>query len=275
MELVETYPRIDIIHFFGEERYAKAQKLNETCNELMRQSYNEMVAAIIGKYGNRDVQRSELNAFFDDALNGLLTKDLINTLVGALYPLVADALGSNASVAGALDINVLPKTLAKNIKHYPAVKAALESAGDDWNAVDWELCDWVTTRGVAVTDLDTFIDAFGESLSGLTKVLNVLLNGTTLNAIVITLYGNQGYEKDILPLLEARGAIDKTVESIEMLSWATGSTSENCLVTYENGTANPSNPNNKYTFAGEIEKNENKTTPYDFEVDYVRVYQFN
>lgn len=43
----------------------------------------------------------------------------------------------------------------------------------------------------------------------------------------------------------------------------------------ETGTANPSNPNNKYTFAGEIEKNENKTTPYDFEVDYVRVYQFN
>lgn len=451
LELVKEYPRIDIIHFFGEERYAKAQKLNETCDELMRQSYNEMVAAIIGKYGNRDVQRSELNAFFDeasvidnaynqlsdavkalndviestekynqlklyvkgvkdeadaddfvkmadafikkypksslsmeiydeftnelkqlfdfysscseetqnkssvqrslkditalnekmdkifkthrleefktfakdnldplytgdlddaqivefstfdiakvkqiildinriygdlsdkakedklvvgymtvvsklndritlltnpprltpysviypngvteaqlneiitvldtvlasdlienlagkpldkvidDALNGLLTKDLINTLVGALYPLVADALGSNASVAGALDINVLPKTLAKNIKHYPAVKAALESAGDDWNAVDWELCDWVTTRGVAVTDLDTFIDALGESLSGLTKVLNVLLNGTTLNAIVITLYGNQGYEKDILPLLEALG----------------------------------------------------------------------
>ena len=43
----------------------------------------------------------------------------------------------------------------------------------------------------------------------------------------------------------------------------------------EAGTANSSNPNNKYTFAGEIEKNENKTTPYDFEVDYVRVYQFN
>ena len=451
LELVKEYPRIDIIHFFGEERYAKAQKLNDDCNELMRQRYNEMVTAIIDKYGNRKVQNSEVKAFFDkacvidnaynqlsdgvkalddvkentekynelklyvkgikdemdadefvkmakdfvkkypksslsmkvydefkneigkvldfysscseetknessvqhalddvtalnekmdeifkayrfeefkifakdnldplytgdlddaqivefntfdiakikqiildtnriygdlsdkaredklvvgymtivsklndritlltnppqltpysvsypngvseaqlneiisnldnviasdlienlagksldkvidDALNGLLTKDLINTLVGALYPLVADALGSNASVAGALDINVLPKTLAKNIKHYPSVKAALESAGNDWNAVDWELCDWVTTKGVAVTDLDTFIDALGESLSGLTKVLNVLLNGVTLNAIVITLYGNQGYEKDILPLLEALG----------------------------------------------------------------------
>ena len=38
-------------------------------------------------------------------------------------------------------------------------------------------------------------------------------------------------------MFNALGAIDKTVESIEMLSWATGSTSENCLVTYENGTA--------------------------------------
>ena len=27
--------------------------------------------------------------------------------------------------------------------------------------------------------------------------------------------------------------------------------------------------------ADSLEKNENKTTPYDFEVDYVRVYQFN
>ena len=451
LELVEVYPRADIIHFFGEKRYAKAQKLNEACNELMRRRYNAMVTAIIDKYGNREVQNSEVKAFFDkasvidnaynqlsddvkalddvkgntekynelklyvksikdemdadefvkmaknfvkkypkkalsmkvydkfnkalkqvldfysscseetknkasvqnalddvtalnekmdeifkahrfeefktfakdnldplykgdldnaqivefntfdiakikqiildtnriygdlsdkaredklvvgymtvvsklndritlltnppqltpysvsypngvteaqlneiistldnviasdlienlagksldkvidDALNGLLTKDLINTLVGALYPLVADALGSNASVAGALDINVLPKTLAKNIRHYPSVKAALERAGNDWNAVDWELCDWVTTNGVAVTDLDTFIDALGEPLSGLTKVLNVLLNGVTLNAIVITLYGNQGYEKDILPLLEALG----------------------------------------------------------------------
>lgn len=171
-------------------------QLNEIISALDNLIASDLIENLAGK---------SLDKVIDDALNGLLTKDLINTLVGALYPLVADALGSNASVAGALDINVLPKTLAKNIKHYPSVKAALESAGNDWNAVDWQLCDWVTTKGVAVTDLDTFIDALGESLSGLTKVLNVLLNGVTLNAIVITLYGNQGYEKDILPLLEALG----------------------------------------------------------------------
>lgn len=33
------------------------------------------------------------------------------------------------------------------------------------------------------------------------------------------------------------GAIDETVDSISMLSWASGSTAENCKVTYENGTA--------------------------------------
>lgn len=38
-------------------------------------------------------------------------------------------------------------------------------------------------------------------------------------------------------MFNALGAIDKTVDSIDVLSWASGSTSENCLVTYENGTA--------------------------------------
>lgn len=33
------------------------------------------------------------------------------------------------------------------------------------------------------------------------------------------------------------GAIDTTVDSIDVLSWASGTTAENCLVTYENGTA--------------------------------------
>lgn len=38
-------------------------------------------------------------------------------------------------------------------------------------------------------------------------------------------------------MFNALGAIDKTVDSIDVLSWASGSTAENCLVTYENGTA--------------------------------------
>ncbi|MCD7723901.1 MAG: NFACT family protein [Clostridiales bacterium] len=33
------------------------------------------------------------------------------------------------------------------------------------------------------------------------------------------------------------GAIDETVESISVLSWASGTTADNCKVTYENGTA--------------------------------------
>ena len=119
--------------------------------------------------------------------------------------MVADEFGSNTSIAGILKINVLPKTLATNITHYPSTKAALLAAGDDWNAVDWELCDWVTARGVGVTNLDTFIDALGEALTGVVKLLNTLLNGVTLNALVLTIPGNQGYEKDILPLLELLG----------------------------------------------------------------------
>lgn len=146
-----------------------------------------------------------LDEAIDGLLNGLLTADIVNTLVKALYPMVSDALGSNASIASILKINVLPRTLASNITHYPAVKAALLAAGDDWNAVDWELCDWVSTKGAPVNSLDTFIDALGESLLGIVKLLQTLLNGKTLNALVLTIPGNQGYEKDILPLLELLG----------------------------------------------------------------------
>lgn len=42
----------------------------------------------------------------------------------------------------------------------------------------------------------------------------------------------------------------------------------------ENGSANPENPNNEFTFSGEIEKNNKDIFPVDFVVDYVRVYQF-
>ena len=157
---------------------------------------SDLIEELVGK---------PIDEFIDDALGGLLTADIVNTLVKALYPMVADALGSNASIAGILKINVLPKTLATNITHYPSTKAALLAAGDDWNAVDWELCDWVTARGVGVTNLDTFIDALGEALTGVVKLLNTLLNGVTLNALVLTIPGNQGYEKDILPLLELLG----------------------------------------------------------------------
>lgn len=153
----------------------------EQIDEIITVLNNVMSSGLIENLAGKS-----LDAIVNDALNGLFTADLINTVVSALYPLVADALGSNASLAGLLGINVLPRTLASNIKHYPAVKSALEAAGNDWNAVDWELCDWVNAKGKAVTDVDTFIDAFGESLSGLTKVINVLLNGVTLNAVVIT-----------------------------------------------------------------------------------------
>lgn len=42
----------------------------------------------------------------------------------------------------------------------------------------------------------------------------------------------------------------------------------------ENDSANPYNKNNKFCFSGEIEKNDKNIFPADFEVDYVRVYQF-
>ena len=42
----------------------------------------------------------------------------------------------------------------------------------------------------------------------------------------------------------------------------------------ESGSANPSNPNNKFTWAGEITNNPKSAMPADFVVDYVKVYQY-
>lgn len=41
----------------------------------------------------------------------------------------------------------------------------------------------------------------------------------------------------------------------------------------ENGSGNPSNPNNQFTWAGEITNNPKDAMPVDFVVDYIRVYQ--
>ena len=145
-----------------------------------------------------------LDEAIDGLLNGLFTADIVTTLVKALYPMVKDALGSDASIASIAKIYVMPNKLGENsISHYPSVKAALCAAGDDWNKVDWELFDWVNSKGVPVQDLETFIDALGEALSGVTPILNCLLNGKAL--ILNILPGNAGYEKDILPFLELLG----------------------------------------------------------------------
>ncbi len=144
-----------------------------------------------------------LDEAIDGLLGGLLTGDIVTTLVKALFPMVADAAGDLAGIAGMIGLCVLPRTLAPKLVHYPSVKAALAAAGDDWNAVDWELCDWVNSKGVPVKDIETFIDALGEALSGILPVLNALLNGKGVGIVGIP--GNQGYEKDVLPLLELLG----------------------------------------------------------------------
>lgn len=42
----------------------------------------------------------------------------------------------------------------------------------------------------------------------------------------------------------------------------------------ESGSGNPSNPNNQFTWAGEITNNPSSAMPADFVIDYVKVYQY-
>lgn len=137
------------------------------------------------------------------ALGGVLSGDIINTLMQALYPIVLDGVGDLASAASMLKLYLFPKDVARRtLQNYPSAQAAISAAGNDWSKVDWTACTWETKDGKQITDIDSFIDALGTALTGLNPIIKSLLVGDNILDVII---GNPGYEKDILPFLELIG----------------------------------------------------------------------
>jgi len=164
----------------------------------------------------------------NDLINGLFTQDSVNSIVGTLYPELANTvneqlggtMGTIASLFGitpaAMGLNVFPEDLADqiNTSKYPAVRTALKAAGKDWSKVMNEDGDVILDWGFPEGDRDEWIQAMASAFAGVTALLkaawgnrehtfsrSILLAGINLNVT-----RNRGYDKAIMPFLEAIGA---------------------------------------------------------------------
>lgn len=144
----------------------------------------------------------------DLASDKLFKNDTVNSILAALYPQVLNAVKDYKNYLGLVGLYVTPKTVSERtaMNDYPKAQKALKEAGDDWNNVNWEKCVWVKSDGTKVTDIETFCDALGAGLQGINAALKALLTGEDIKALFVTIItGNEGYEKDVLPLLEVLG----------------------------------------------------------------------
>ncbi len=161
-------------------------------------------------------------------LDSLYSDDIVNMLVGMIYPMVAEIVnkevGSNMSLIGEdnipkLGLSVFPKHLAKKVDpKYKLVIDKLTAAGMKWDGSVMNVAegtaklDWTTTAGVKIHDQATFLDALGSALSGLAEVLAASLAnkgyaGTHdviifIASVKTTLSAQRGFNDAILPLQE-------------------------------------------------------------------------
>lgn len=151
------------------------------------------------------------------ASNALFKDDTINKALSALYPQVENAVKDYKNYLGLVGLYVTPKTVSERtaMNEYPQAQKVLKAAGDNWENVNWAECKWVKADGTKVTDIETFCDALGAGLQGINNALKALLTGDSIKALgfITIMSGNEGYDKDILPLLEVLGC--KTVPTSE------------------------------------------------------------
>lgn len=145
----------------------------------------------------------------DLASNALFKDETINSALAALYPQIENAVKDYKNYLGLVGLYVTPKTVSERtaMDEYPTAQKVLKAAGDDWNNVKWEECNWVKADGTKVTDVESFCNALGAGLQGINNALKALLTGESIKALgfITIISGNEGYDKDILPLLEVLG----------------------------------------------------------------------
>lgn len=163
-----------------------------------------------------------------DLISGLFTMDSVNSIVGTLYPELAatvkeqlDSAGSIISItASEIGLNIFPKDLANTINgtKYPGVKAALQSAGEDWSKLMNEDGDIMLNWGFEDGNREEWIEALASAMSGATALLKAAFGNRehkytkevkiiiVIASVVFTFTPNRGYDKAVMPLLETIGA---------------------------------------------------------------------
>ena len=177
------------------------QQVEEVMQRLDKIIGGELLDKILGK---------SLEDTVSDAISGALFKDeTVSSIISTIYPVVKDAVKDYVSYLGLVGLYVVPKTVSERtaMNDYPLAQSILASAGDNWENVAWQQGAWTKADGTQVHDVVSFCDALGAGLQGINNALKALLTGEGLKALgLITIMdGNEGYDKDILPLLEILG----------------------------------------------------------------------
>ena len=123
--------------------------------------------------------------FGDETLSGMLT---------GIYEMTDE----RSNVLSTLGLDLTPSALAVHLKGYPSVAARLKNA-ESWGDVDLDGAHW------HVSNKTEFAVATSAILSPLNNLLYMLLCGGSLRAGLLTIRGDLGYEKGIVPMLRALG----------------------------------------------------------------------
>lgn len=182
------------------------EAVNEVLTSLDSVIKSEVVASLLSPGAK------SLNEAVNKLINGLCTDANVTEVVKLVYPTLLDAIngaledqglgGLSSIVFNVLKSNKIylhPEDVAGAIDgKYSAAKEAIAAGKKDWSAVNWDNVTW------GVTDRASFIDALGNGLNGLNKLLKIALVGDGISGLM-KVTGCNAYADVLLPLLQHLG----------------------------------------------------------------------
>lgn len=190
---------------------------NEVLASLDSVIKSEAVASLLSP-GSKSLNEA-VNKLISD---NLYTDATVTAIVSMVYPMLLDAINGALADQGlgglaSLVFNVLksngiyvyPQDVAGTIDDkYSSAKEAIAAGKKDWSTVNWDSVTW------GVTDRASFIDALGNGLNGLNKLLKIVLVGEG-NSGLLKITGCNAYADVLLPLLQHLGVDALSVEDFK------------------------------------------------------------
>ncbi len=150
----------------------------------------------------------------------LYSNTLVSTLVKTVYSLLADE--SMAGILSMLGVDATPAGVADAIKsQYPAAAEKLRGLSS-WEKLNEKTFTWGFSNG----SKSGFTSVLTAVLRPFFPMLKLLLAGGSMNILdVIDIYGSNGYNTAVIPLLEALGCDSSLIKSYSQYAATAGTDS--------------------------------------------------
>lgn len=189
---------------------ATAENLQRIIKNLDAAIGSDMIGSLLNVPAGEKTQ----DYLFNMITSALFTDALPNTIIKMFGPEVLKAAGDNAGAVGIVGLYVYPNTVSSQIGDYPQVKAALNAAGQNWDAINWDNMIWTTTdkkTGKVITieegGQQAFVQAIGSALKPFWRVIKALMNNDPISIIIIgeLLAGYPGLLNVVFPMFKQLG----------------------------------------------------------------------